>query len=383
MLAPRFLPLVFKYVIRHRTRSLLTMSGIATAMFLFYTVQATQQGVRQATEENAKDTTLVVYRQDRYCPYTSNLPETYRGRIEKIKGVSGVVPIKIAVNNCRTSLDVVTFRGVPENSFDKGVFDHIRIVEGSLENWKQRTDGALIGARLAKRRGLKIGDRIDIGGITITVAGILESSEPQDQNVAYSHLRFIQRAGGDKVGLVTQFNVKVQDPATMDSVAKAIDAEFANAQEPTSTWSEKAFVARAVGDIVEIVKFAQLLGWGCIACVFALVGNAILLSVRERVRDHAVLQTLGYSAGLVAWLVIAESLVLSISGGLLGLIGGWVFTRWGLISLSVEGLSINIHTGAGAILLGAAFSVLVGLLAGLFPAWQASRREMVDSFRAV
>ena len=85
--------------------------------------------------------------------------------------------------------------------------------------------------------------------------------------MAYAHLRFIQRAGGDKVGVVTQFNVKVRDPANMDSVAKAIDAEFTNAQEPTSTWSEKAFVARAVGDIVEIVKFAQLLGWGCIACV--------------------------------------------------------------------------------------------------------------------
>ena len=383
MISLRHFPLVFRYVIRHKTRSLLTITGIAIAMFLFYTVQATQQGVRQATEETAKDTSLVVYRQDRYCPYTSQLPEAYAARIAKISGVTGVVPIKIAVNNCRTSLDVVTFRGVPENAFEKGMFDHVRIADGSLEIWKKRTDGALIGSRLAKRRGLKVGDRIEIGGIAITVSGIIESSEPQDQNVAYSHLRLIQRQGGDKVGIVTQFNVKVKDPSFMDNVAKSIDAEFANAQEPTSTWSEKAFVARAVGDVVEIVRFSRLLGWGCVACVFALVGNAILLSVRERVRNHAVMQTLGYSAGLVAQLVIVESMILSISGGLLGLLGGLALTHWGMLSLSVEGLSINVQAGVGSILIGIVISIIVGVLAGLFPAWQASRQEMVESFRAV
>src|SRR3954463_4474373 len=117
MLSPRFIPLVVKQVVRHRTRTLLTLAGVATAMFLFTAVQAMQAGVREATQTTAKDTTLVVYRQNRFCPATSRLPEYYGDRIAKVPHVLSVVPMKIVVNNCRTSLDVVTFRGVPEDRF--------------------------------------------------------------------------------------------------------------------------------------------------------------------------------------------------------------------------------------------------------------------------
>src|SRR5205085_5421225 len=114
MLRLKFIPLVWKQVIRHRTRTLLTLGGVATAMFLFTAVEAMQGGVRDATQTMAKDTTLVVYRQNRFCPATSRLPEYYRDRIAKIPHVVSAIPMKIVVNNCRTSLDVVIFRGVPE-----------------------------------------------------------------------------------------------------------------------------------------------------------------------------------------------------------------------------------------------------------------------------
>ena len=139
----RFGPLVLKQVARHRVHTALTVSGIAIAMFLFTTVQAMQHGVARATVAAAQDTTLVVYRKDRFCPATSQLPQDYLGRIERINGVVSAMPIKVVVSNCRTSLDVVTFRGVPKETFleqRKGV---IRIVGGSLEDWARRTDAAL------------------------------------------------------------------------------------------------------------------------------------------------------------------------------------------------------------------------------------------------
>src|SRR6185436_13141575 len=117
MLPIKYIPLVWKHIARHRTRTLLTLAGVATAMFLFTAVQAMQSGVRDATQTTAKDTTLVVYRQNRFCPATSRLPEYYGDRIASVPHVQSVVPMKIVVNNCRTSLDVVTFRGVPEDSF--------------------------------------------------------------------------------------------------------------------------------------------------------------------------------------------------------------------------------------------------------------------------
>src|SRR5690606_14145471 len=128
--------------------------------------------------------------------------------------------------------------------------------------------------RLAQRRNLKVGDRLSAGGIAVTVAGIVASPEPQDQNVAFTHLDFIQRSAGNAVGVVTQFNVEADDPARLDEVAAAIDDLFRDAQAPTSTWSEKAFAARAMADIVEIADFASWLAWGALAAVFALVANS-------------------------------------------------------------------------------------------------------------
>ena len=171
--------------------------------------------------------------------------------------------MQIMVNNCRASLDVVTYRGIPEQDLERALEPGWKVTDGSLADWRHRGDGALIGEALASRRGVKVGDRFSAAGITVYVAGILESSAPQDRNVAYVHLPFLQegaRKGGTGT-TVTQFNVKVDDPLRMDEVASSIDTEFRHDEHPTSTRSEKAFVGRAARDIIEIVGFASWLGW--------------------------------------------------------------------------------------------------------------------------
>lgn len=384
MVSPRYLPLVLKQVFRHRVRSILTLSGVTVAMFLFAVVQAMQAGVEAATVTNAADTTLVVYRKDRFCPFTSRLPQSYLGQVARLPGVESVVPVKIVVNNCRTSLDVVTFRGVPKEDFLRGMAPHFTLVSGTLAEWERRSDAALLGETLAQRRGLKVGDRFDAAGVTVYVAGVIRSDEPQDHNVAYVHLDFLQFASGSRAGgIVTQFNVKVTEPSQLEPVAKAIDELFAADQEPTHTAAEKAFVARAAADVIEIVGFMRWLGWGCLAAVLALIGNAIVLAVQERIRDHAILQTLGYRSGLIARLIISEGLVLSVLGGTVGSgLALWVLARGGL-ALSVDGLSIPFAAAPLLFVHGLGVACLLGILAGLVPAWQAARREIVTCFRAV
>ena len=153
MIAPRFIPFVCKQVVRHPVRSCLTVGGVATAMFLFVAVQAMQRGVQVATVEEAGDNTLVVYREDRFCPFTSRLPEYYLDRIEAVEGVRAATPMKVVVNNCRTSLDVVTFRGVPRDSFVDQYGPQLEVIEGSLADWGRRSDAAVLGETLARRRG--------------------------------------------------------------------------------------------------------------------------------------------------------------------------------------------------------------------------------------
>ncbi len=382
MLKPRYLPFVVKHITRHRWRSALTVLGVGTAMFLFCGVRAMHEGVQEATVSSAGETTLVVYRENRFCPFTSKLPQDYGRQIAKLPGVDSVVPMKIMVGNCRASLDVITFRGVPPADFNS-VAANFQVVDGSVAEWRKRSDAALIGLRAATRRGLRVGDRLEIAGITITIAGIVESDRPQDQDSAFTHLDFLQRSSGAGLGEVTQFNVSVSDPQQLDEVARRIDAFFATAQDPTATWSEKAFTARAVTDIIELVSFAAWLGWGALVAVFALAANAIILSVQERVRDHAVLQTLGFGTGLIARLIVVESALLSLLGGAIGIAAAAAVLHWGRFSLSVEGQSVQANTNPETIVLGLVYCLLLGIGAGLFPAWQASRRDIVTCFRAV
>jgi putative ABC transport system permease protein len=380
----RCLPFVGKQAVRRPARSILTVLGVATAAFLFGMVQSLQAGVREATGRTAKDRTLVVYRENRFCPFTSRLPEDYARAIAAVPGVARVTPVKILVSNCRASLDVVTFRGVPAEAFAAGEAAAFRLLEGSLADWTRRTDAALVGATLAARRGLRAGDRFSANGTTVTVAAVFESDEAQDRDVAYVHLPFLQRTpGGAGPGLVTQFNVRVDDPARMDAVAAAVDAEFRTAREPTTTRSEKAFVARAAGDVMELVGFTRWLGLGCVLAVLALVANAVILSVQDRVRDFAVMQTLGFTGREVGALVVLEGTLLSAAGGILGVGASAAVLGFGSFSLANEGLSIPFAAGPSVWALGPVVFLLLGALAGAVPAWRAARVELAASFRAV
>lgn len=376
------MPYVYRQLTRNRVRSGLTVAGIAIAMFLFSAVQAMHEGVSRVTAESASDTTLVVYREDRFCPATSNLPQDYSSRIERIEGVKRVIPLKVVVTNCRTSLDVVTFRGVPKDLFVRERGDEFEIVAGSLSDWSRRTDAALVGETLADRRGLRPGMTFDAAGITAYVAAVFRSDDPQDQNVAYTDLSFVQLSGGeDRLGIVTQFNVQVNDASMLDGVASAIDEMFDRAQEPTATFTEKAFIGRVADDVIELVGFARWLGLGCLAAVLALVANSIILGVQSRVSEHAVLQTLGFSGRLVSALIVLEGVILAVIGGLVGGSAAVLVAEYASVALSVEGTTIPIVAGWRLLLTGVLVCCVIGTLAGLVPAWRASRVEIAHCFR--
>src|SRR6516164_3743417 len=107
----KFAPYVFKSLWRHRTRTALTVSGSAVALFVFCFIGAVQEGLARLTGDRASERKLIVFQANRFCPSTSRLPEDYARQIAKMPGVEEAVPIKVYMNNCRASLDVVVFHG--------------------------------------------------------------------------------------------------------------------------------------------------------------------------------------------------------------------------------------------------------------------------------
>ncbi len=374
------LPLAFKQLIRHRLRTILTVCGVAAGMFLFTAVETLQKSLATATESTAADTTLVVYRQNRFCPSTSRLPEHYADEIRRIPGVREVIPVQIVVNNCGTSLDVITYRGVPGDLLKKFA-PEISIIDGDAADWDRRDDAALLGEQFARRRGLKPGDRFEAVGVTVHIAGIIRSPSAQDNNVAYVKLPFLQQASKSGLGVVTQFNVRVNSQADLEPVAAAIDARFKSDPQPTDTRPEKAFFAETAGQLIELIGFTRWLGLGAVLAVIGLVANSILLVVRSRLRENAILRTLGYPGRAILFLVVSEGGMLGLAGGLLGTGLAWSFLRWQSFTIGNEGHTLairpEISTGAQAL----ATAVILALLASLYPAVQAIRQPIVKSLR--
>ena len=134
---------------------------------------------------------------------------------------------------------------------------------------------------------------------------------------------------------------------------------------------------------MQLVGFATWLGWGALAAVLALVANAIVLAMRDRIRDHAVLRTLGYTGGLVAWMVLLEGAILGLVGGLLGTSASAIAVMIGRFGMTMEGVSIEISTDPRVAVVAALIAVGLGLLAGAVPAIRAARAGIVPGLRAV
>ncbi len=258
----------------------------------------------------------------------------------------------------------------------------IQLIGGSEDAWRRRDDGALLGEVFATRRGLRPGDTFNAAGVTITVSGIIRSPFVQDNNVAYVKLPFLQQASRAGLGVVTQFNVRVHRAEDLARVAQAIDERFHADQQPTDTRPEKAFFAETASELIELIGFTRWLGLGAVLAVMALVANALLLIVRGRVKENAVLRTLGYPGRAIACLVVSEGGLLGLLGGALGVGLAVAFLRWQSFTLGNEGQTLAIRPDAVVALAGLAAALALGLLASLWPAWQAMTQPIVKNLRA-
>ncbi|MFN9413105.1 MAG: ABC transporter permease, partial [Pirellula sp.] len=283
---------VFRTLTRHRARSLLTILGSSVAIFVFCIVGSVQEGLNQLTMGVDAERSLIVFQENRFCPATSRLPEDYASKIQKIPGVKDVMPIQVWTNNCRASLDVVVFHGANPKKIQ--TMRPIRLIRGSWGLLESQHDGAILGRNISMRRGLKVGDQFTIGEISVKIVGVFESDVPAEENLIYTGLSFLQYTRGkESAGLVTQHEVLLQPSADADRVAADIDAALRAGAVATKTRRKGAFQASTLTDLVDLIGFAHWLGYACVALVLSLVATTTIMSVQDRMKEYAVLQTIG------------------------------------------------------------------------------------------
>lgn len=376
----KFLPYVLKTLWRHRSRTLLTVSGSAVALFVFCFVGAVQEGMNDLGNRQEAKQSLVMFQANKFCPATSHLPQDYERKIKRVAGVREVVPIQVFTNNCRASLDVIVFYGVPPKKL-RGSRD-FELVSGSWEDFEQHQDSAIVGRAVAARRGLAAGDKFSIGELTVQVAGIFASHDPAEENYIYSHLEFLQRGNNeDLVGTVTQHEVLLEPGVDATAKSEEIDELFRGGPVETDTRPKGVFQAKSLGDLTQLIGLAHYLGYACVALVLALVATTTVMSVQDRIQEHAVLQTLGFTGSRVFGLVLLESTLLSVAGGLFGVCVAMLVLAWSHLSVGAEAVTIAFRPSWSLAAWGMLVAAAVGVLAGLAPGWHAARTEIVSALR--
>ena len=375
---------MFKYVaktlIRHRARSLLTVTGAAVAMFVFCIVGSVQEGLNRLTGGADADRSLIVFQENRFCPTTSRLPEDYARTILKVPGVRDVLPIQVWTNNCRASLDIVVFNGADPKKIH--AMRPIKLTSGSWSQFETIRDGAILGRNIATRRGLGVGQQFTIGDVSVKVVGVFTSEVPSEENLIYTNLAFLQYTRGkESAGLVTQHEVLLSPDADADRVAVEIDASLRSNAVATKTRRKGAFQASTLSDLVDLIGFAHWLGYACVGLVLSLVATTTIMSVQDRMKEYAVLQTIGVRPFRTMRMVLAESTVLCLSGGIVGSMFALLALHFGGFAIGAEGATIAFRPSIWLGLYSIGTSLIVGLAAGLPPALQTGGMSIVNALR--
>jgi len=371
---------VLKTLWRHRTRTLLTVSGSAVAMFVFCFVGSVQEGLHRLTTGADADRSLIVFQENRFCPTTSRLPEDYALKIMEVQGVRDVMPIQVWTNNCRASLDIVVFNGADPAKIQKS--RPIKLTDGNWQSFASQQNAAIVGRNVANRRGLKTGDQFSIGDISVKVAGVFASTVPSEENLIYTSLAFLQYTRGlDAAGLVTQHEVLLTQDADPDRVAGEIDAALRAGSVATKTRRKGAFQTSTLSDLVDLIGFAHWLGFACVGLVLSLVATTTVMSVQDRMKEYAVLQTIGVRPLTTMRLVLTESTLLCLVGGISGTLVALASLSFGGFAIGAEGATIAFRPTIGLALSGIFVSLIVGIAAGLAPAIQAATVPIVNALR--
>lgn len=373
---------IIKTLWGHRARTMLTVAGSAVALFVFCFIQSIQEGMNDLKQRQEARGSLIVFQANKFCPATSHLPQDYDQQISRFAGVKDVIPIQVFTNNCRASLDVVVFYGVPPKKLRSA--RDFEFVTGNWNEFETHQDAAIVGQAVASRRKIKVGDKFSIGDLSVNVAGIYHSENPAEENYIYSHLEFLQRRQGvNLVGTVTQLEVILAPGTDPTQVSTAIDERYRKGPVETNTRAKGVFQAKSLGDLSQLIEMAHYLGLACVGLVLALVATTTLMSVEDRIQEHAVLRTLGFSGFKVFALVLAESTLLSVAGGILGVGTALLILKLSSLSVGAEAVTVAFIPSLHLAWVGMLLACVTGICAGIIPASYASRAEIVPALRNV
>jgi putative ABC transport system permease protein len=383
----KYLHLVWASLFRRKTRTFLTLVSIIAAFLLFGLLDAVRTSFNQAGQSANGAQRLQTSSK---LSFIQLLPMSLQQQIANVPGVRGVTFANWFGGAYQDPHNQVFSFAVADNYLD--LYPEVAVSEAERKAFADTRTGALVGETLAKRFGWKVGDKVPLQSTifpdksgsknwSFDIVGIMHSTDKKSggwyDQMFLLHWKYFDDTTPYNRGQVGWYVTRVSDVNQADRVAKAIDALSANSDHETRTMTEQAATANWMKQLADIGLIVGSIMGAVFFTLLLLAGNTMMQAVRERTNELAVLKTLGFSDGSVLAMVLAESLLLLLLGGAIGL---------GLASLVVPVVSgasggmLNLPpVGVDSWALGIGLMVLIGLLVGALPAGSAMRLKIVDA----
>jgi len=379
------LVLVFKNLFRKKLRAILMVVSILVA-FAIFGMLASFEWAFNAGQDSAQADRLVVVNK---INMSQQLPVSYFNRVAGIDGVKEVTHLNWFGGYYQDPKNFLTVFAVEPGSYLKLYgSDYIYQPHAQLAFLRERT-GALVGERMMTKWGWKVGDTIPISSniyfttdrsqtwdvkIVGTFSGRTAHNDTNFMVIRYDYFDENRAVMKDLIGWLV---LRTTSPALNDKVAKTIDATFANSPYETSTDTEKAFTKAFAAQLGNIALIVGLVVGAAFLTILMIVGNTMAMSIRERTREIGVLKTLGFSGQRILRMVLGESILLALIGGIpgLGLAVAAIFAVRDDLAQFVPTLTVPPAVLAAAL----ALMLALGILTGLFPALNAMRLKIATA----
>ena len=379
----KFLRLIIRNVGRNKRRTVLTVLSVSVSVFLLATMLAVLAAFGGTTESSGGEYRLVVRRN---TTLADAMPEAYEQKIQQVAGVVATSPANWFGGVYKEDKPFYAFAQFyvdPKTIFD--VHPEIKISPEEKAAFQQERTAAIAGKKLFDKYGWNLGDVVELKtpyfdlNARLTLRGVYTG--PQEGTLFF-HRAYVEEAMG-RPGIVGTYRVRLDSPDSAPRVMEEIDRMFFNSTAPTKTETEAAFAASFISMLGNVKGLIAGVGLIVVFTITLIGANTMAMSARERFTEVAVMKALGFRPGTVWALILSESVLIALLGGVVGVVAAKVIYQFiGLGDMMALFLQ-NFKISSGTIALGLGVSVLIGFVSGGIPAWTAARIKIVDGLRRV
>jgi len=381
----KYFHLIWAALFRRKTRTILTLLSIIMAFLLFGLLDAVRVSFAEAGQSANGAERLQTGAK---LSFIQTLPKSLQMRIAAVPGVREVAHANWFGGAYQDARNQVFTFAVSDNYLD--VYPEVEVDAAERSAFDATADGILAGEMLMKKYGWKVGDRIPLQSQifpnkegsknwSFQIVGTMKSKDSKafQSGMIVLHWKTFDETTPYNRGQVGWYISRVADVNESDRIAKAIDALSANSDHETKTQTEQAATRNWIKQMADIGLIVTSIMGAVFFTLVLLTGNTMMQAVRERTNELAVLKTIGFTDRSVLGMVLAESVLMLLLGGLIGL------ALVSLIGAALPAMSGGMINGAQVGLkswsLGIGLALAIGVVIGAVPALRAMRLNIVDA----